>query len=259
MSHELRTPLNSIIGFTGIILQGMAGPLNEEQQKQLEIVKNSARHLLALINDVIDLSKIEAGKVEIITEEFDAARAVSEVYDSFKAAADQKNVSLTLTIPDKLIINSDKRRVQQVVMNLVSNAVKFTDKGSVNIEARIEEEGQNAEGQTAREKEPIIHTPRHLPRDSGFVEIIVRDTGVGIQESDRDKLFKAFSRIRLEGAPKEEGTGLGLYLSKKIAYLIGGEIEVESEFGKGSVFRLLLPTEKQGQAPDSKLQAEVSL
>ena len=174
MSHELRTPLNSIIGFTGIMLQGMVGPLNEEQQKQLEIVKNSARHLLALINDVIDLSKIEAGKVEIITEEFDASRAISEVYDSFKTTADKKNVSLTLEIPDNLIIDSDKRRVQQVVLNLVSNAIKFTDKGSVKMEARIERQGQRVKGLAASCKEPTIHAPWHLACDSDFLEIICR-------------------------------------------------------------------------------------
>jgi signal transduction histidine kinase len=214
------------------MLQGMVGPLNEEQQKQLEIVKNSARHLLALINDVIDLSKIEAGKVEIITEEFDASRAISEVYDSFKATADKKNVSLTLEIPDKLIINSDKRRVQQVVLNLVSNAIKFSDKGSVRVSARTVDNEQHSTDNYSRATE------------RKFVEISVEDTGIGIKEEDRDKLFIAFSRIHLEGAPKQEGTGLGLYLSKKIAHLIGGGIEVESEFGKGSIFRLLLPIRK---------------
>jgi signal transduction histidine kinase len=142
-------------------------------------------------------------------------------------------------------------------MNLVSNAVKFTDKGSVKIEARIEGDGQNGKGQAATEKEPIIHTPQHLPRGNGFIEVIVRDTGVGIQEGDRDKLFKAFSRIHLEGSPMQEGTGLGLYLSKKIAYLIGGEIEVESEFGKGSVFRLLLPTGKRVEAAGSRGQGGI--
>ncbi len=214
MSHELRTPLNSIIGFTGIILMGMAGEIAEEQRKQLTMVKNSANHLLALINDVIDVSKIEAGKVELAIGEFDLSALVREVEESFKTNAAEKGLKLLLKMPEKLVIKSDERRTKQVIMNFVSNAVKFTDKGEIEIKAA---------------------------KKDGRAEILVRDTGIGIRKKDLKKLFKAFSRIQVEGTPMREGTGLGLYLSKRIADLLGGNIQTKSEFGKGSVFTFRLP------------------
>jgi len=216
MSHELRTPLNSIIGFTGIILQGMSGDINEEQGKQLALVKNSANHLLALINDIIDISKIEAGKVEIVIEEFDLSVLAQEIKDSFAVAVEKKELELLLKTPPTLIIKSDRRRTEQVLVNFISNAVKFTDKGGVEI--RVVKEDKTA-------------------------EISVRDTGIGVKKEDMNKLFKDFSRISIKDRTIE-GTGLGLYLSKKIADLLGGEIKAESEFGKGSVFTLTLPLKR---------------
>jgi len=215
MSHELRTPLNSIIGFTGIILQGMSGEINEEQRKQLALVKNSANHLLALINDVIDVSKIEADQIELVIEDFNLLNLIQEVNDSFKVSVDEKGLKLSLEMPERLVIKSDERRTKQVIMNLVSNAVKFTDRGKIEIKAAKKDEG---------------------------VEISVRDTGIGIEKKAMDKLFKAFSRIYTKDMLKE-GTGLGLYLSKKIADLLGGEISAESELGRGSKFTLTLPLE----------------
>ena len=216
MSHELRTPLNSIIGFTGIILQGMAGEITKEQSKQLTMVKNSAEHLLALINDVIDVSKIEAGKVEPAIEEFDFLCIIREVKDSFEVIADEKGLKLSIEMPDKLVIKSDERRTKQIIMNLVNNAVKFTDRGKIEIKAA---------------------------KKDRRVEISVRDTGIGIKKEDMAKLFKAFSRVREVGMPVWEGTGLGLYISKKLADLLGGEIQVESEWGRGSEFTFTLPLE----------------
>jgi len=213
MSHELRTPLNSIIGFTGVVLQGIAGEITEEQRKQLTMVKNSANHLLALINDVIDVSKIEAGKIEPVIEEFNLSGLVKEVNDSFTVAAEKKGLKLILETPKELVIKSDERRTKQVIMNLVSNAVKFTDKGRIEIK---------------------------VVKKDGGVEVSVRDTGIGVEKEDEAQLFKAFSRIHAEDVVKE-GTGLGLYLSKKIADLLGGEISVESEFGSGSNFIFTLP------------------
>lgn len=226
MSHELRTPLNSIIGFTGIILQGMVGPLNEEQQKQLTMVKNSARHLLGLINDIIDLSKIEAGKVQLFVEEFDLSILMREVFSSFRNSAEKKGIGVSLHMPDSIVIVSDRKRIQQVVLNLVGNAIKFTDKGSVKIVARRREQGTDRKGGE--------------PTDNGFIEIIVEDTGIGIRQEDMNKLFTAFGMIRVEGMPVQEGTGLGLYLSKKLAALLGGTITAASEFGKGSRFSFTL-------------------
>jgi len=213
MSHELRTPLNSIIGFTGIILQGMSGEINDEQRKQLTLAKNSANHLLALINDVIDISKIEAGKVEICIEEFDLSVLAQEIKDSFAVMAEEKGLELSLEAPSILLIEGDERRTKQVLVNFVSNAIKFTNRGEIEIKIVKKDEA---------------------------VEMSVRDTGIGIRKEDMDKLFKAFSQIHTPGRTKE-GTGLGLYLSKKIAILLGGDITAESEFGKGSVFTFTLP------------------
>jgi len=213
MSHELRTPLNSIIGFTGIMLQEMSGEINKEQRKQLTLVKNSANRLLALINDIIDISKIEAGKVEIAVEEFDLSLLAQEIKDSFAVAVDKKELKLLLQTPPTLIIKTDKRRTEQVLVNFVSNAVKFTDKGEIEIK---------------------------IVKKDKTAEISVRDTGVGVKKEDMNKLFKDFSRIPIKDRTIE-GTGLGLYLSKKIANLLDGDIRAESEFGKGSVFTLTLP------------------
>ncbi|MDD5016303.1 MAG: ATP-binding protein, partial [Atribacterota bacterium] len=213
MSHELRTPLNSIIGFTGIILQGMSGEINEEQGKQLSLVKNSANHLLALINDVIDISKIEADKVELYIQKFDLSLLAQEIKESFAVALEKKGLALLLEKPPTLLIESDERRTKQILVNFISNALKFTYKGEIEIK---------------------------IVKKDKIVEASVRDTGIGIKKEDADKLFNAFSRIPNPGRI-EEGTGLGLYLSQKIARLLGGDITAESEFGKGSVFTLILP------------------
>ena len=218
MSHELRTPLNSIIGFTGIILQGVTGDINEEQKKQLTMVKNSANHLLELINDIIDLSKIEAGMIELFIDKFDLSSLMKEVNDSFKVAAAEKDLNLTFKMPKRLSIKSSKRRTKKILENLVNNAIKFTDRGEIEIK---------------------------VVKEDRSVEISVRDTGIGIKKEDMDKLFKAFSQIRDEGRQFQEGTGLGLYLSKKLTDLLGGEIRAESEFGKGSEFTFTLPLESK--------------
>ena len=216
MSHELRTPLNSIIGFTGIILQGMSGGITGDQRKELTMVKNSANHLLALINDVIDVSKIETDRVELFIEEFNLADLMQGAMESFKVAVDEKNIKLSLKMPERLIIKGDERRTKQVIMNMVSNALKFTDRGEIEIKV----EKKDAE-----------------------VVVSVTDTGIGIKKENMDKLFKQFSRIYTEGRPVTEGTGLGLYLSKKIVNLLGGQLKAESEFGKGSIFTFTFPLE----------------
>jgi len=218
MSHELRTPLNSILGFTGILLQGMTGEITGEQQKQLCIVQTSAHHLLDLINDVIEISKIEAGKAELRIEEFDLAELVRETGDSFTPAAARKHLVISLDTPEEFIIESDKRKIKQVITNLVSNALKYTDAGE--IEVRV----------TKNEK---------------TAEISVKDTGIGIKAEDMEKLFLSFSQIHTEGR-LNEGTGLGLYLTKKILDLLGGEITVKSEFGKGSTFSFMIPLKYRG-------------
>lgn len=219
MSHELRTPLNSIIGFTGILLMGMTGELNEEQKKQLAMVKSSASHLLSLINDVIDVSKIEAEKIQLAIEEFNLPDTVRNIRDTFLTTLEERGHKLTLDIPEKLPARSDERRVKQIIMNLVSNAAKFMEKGEIVI--RVVVKGDK-------------------------VAVSVSDTGYGIRVEDMPKLFQQFSRIFTEGQPLQEGTGLGLYLSQKLARILGGEIKAESEFKKGSTFTFVFPLDYQG-------------
>ncbi len=214
MSHELRTPLNSIIGFTGIILMGMSGEISAIQRKQLGMVKNSANHLLELINDVIDVSKIEAGKTDLNIEAFDLSDLTLEVKESFAVAALGRGLELSMQSEGTVQVTSDRRRVKQILVNLVGNAVKFTETGTISI---------------------------LLAQKSAGVEIRVRDTGIGMYREDMERLFEAFSRIHIQGAPIVEGTGLGLYLSRRLAALLSGEITAESEPGRGSEFTLSLP------------------
>jgi PAS domain S-box-containing protein len=219
MSHELRTPLNSIIGFTGIMIKGMAGEINPEQKKQLGMVQDSARHLLALINDVIDISKIEAGKIEAGVSTFNLAGVILEVRNTFDPAAQDRGLVLNIEIPGPITVTSDERRIKQIIMNLVSNAIKFTDEGRVDL--AVEQKGT-------------------------VVKVRVRDTGIGIGKEDLEQLFRPFVRVMVPGR-LTEGTGLGLYLSKKIARFLGGDITAESEPGKGSVFTFSFPTTYEKQ------------
>ncbi len=213
MSHELKTPLTLIISCTDIMLEKISGEINQEQKKQLTMTKNYAHHLLDLVNDAIDINKIEAGIVDMTIEEFDLSALSQEIKDTFNIIADKKELELSLEAPPTLIIESDRRRIKQILVNLLSNALKFTDKGEIKVKI------------AAKDK---------------MVEIAVRDSGIGIKKEDRDKIFIAFGQIPNPDRIAE-GTGLGLYLSKKNANLLGGDIMLESEFGKGSVFTLILP------------------
>jgi len=221
MSHELRTPLNSIIGFTGILLQKLVGSLNPEQEKQLTMVQNSAHHLLELINDVLDISKIEAGQITVFYEEFDLGAAIRKSMEKVAPLAEKKGLALTSRVtPENIHINTDRRRVEQILINLLNNAVKFTDKGEVRLECELQKDQ---------------------------VQIKVKDTGIGIKPEDLNTLFRPFQQIDTGLTRQYEGTGLGLSICRRLAELLGGQIDVESEWGHGSTFIVTLPNKREAK------------
>ena len=232
MSHELRTPLNSIIGFTGVILQGLAGPLNPEQTKQLEMVRGSARHLLALINDVLDISKIEAGQLQVARERFDLRASIAKVTGIVQPLAEKKGLKLCVNLSDELgQAFGDQRRMEQILLNLLNNAIKFTDRGEVAFTAKPVPGGKSPGG-----------TPAPLN-----IELSVSDTGMGIKPEDQAILFEPFRQIDSGLGRIHEGTGLGLSICRKLLDMMGGTIHVQSRLGQGSTFTIRLPQETEQQ------------
>jgi PAS domain S-box-containing protein len=226
MSHELRTPLNSIIGFTSLLLKELAGPLTSEQSKQLGMVRGSALHMLALINDVLDISKIEAGQLEIRAEPFDVKAALQKVMATVEPLAEKKGLHLyLLSDADLGIMVSDQRRVEQVLLNLLTNAVKFTAQGVITLFAELTSIDPSKEGDG----------------HARLLRLRVADTGIGISASDMRTLFQPFRQIDSGLARRHEGTGLGLAISRRIAELLGGSIHAESTPGAGSSFTFTLP------------------
>jgi protein-histidine pros-kinase len=215
MSHELRTPLNSILGFSGTLLMDLAGPLNPEQRKQLTIVEANGRHLLSIINDLLDLAKIESGKVELHFEPVRCREVLHEVARSLLPLAERKGLALQTDYPsDELVLATDRRALSQILINLANNAIKFTQSGSVRL---------------------------RLERTDGNGEIATRfsivDTGIGIDAAGQRRLFQPFEPIQAAGR-REAGTGLGLFISDKLAGLLGATIAVRSEPARGSTFTL---------------------
>jgi PAS domain S-box-containing protein len=211
MSHELRTPLNAIVGFTGILLMRLPGPLVAEQERQLQLVEQSAMHLLSLINDLLDLATIQSGGTELHLEDCDMIELVRTLDAMFQPLASTKGVALTSAVPDvPCVLRTDRRAVRQIVINLLNNALKFSPDGRVEL-------------CLARHLAPLRY------------ELSVTDTGVGIADQDLARLFKPFSRVG-SSARRVEGTGLGLHLSQRLCQLLGARLEVESKVGEGSRF-----------------------
>ncbi len=235
MSHELRTPLNSIIGFTGIILQGMTGEINDEQRDQLERVFRAGKHLLLLITDVIDIAKIESGKIVPYAGEFLLVEVIDEACASLKVQVADQGLELKKSVPaTPILMKNDRRRLLQCLLNFLSNAVKFTARGTVTVEVKRLKDSR-AEGRQAPGAERT-----EIAGD--FVEISVTDTGSGIRAEDMPRLFQSFVRLESQRQTTTPGTGLGLYLTKKLATeVLGGEVWATSRAGAGSVFTIRVP------------------
>jgi signal transduction histidine kinase/HAMP domain-containing protein len=225
MSHELRTPLNAILGYTELILDNIYGEVSEKIQEVLGRLEKNGRHLLSLINDVLDLSKIEAGRLTLSLNEYSIGEVIRTAISSVEGLAAEKNLDLNVSIPENLANGKgDEQRIAQVLLNLLGNAIKFTETGTVGVEAVVS--------------------------DNRFV-VSVSDTGPGIAEADQKKIFEEFHQADGSSTRQKGGTGLGLSISKKIIEMHGGRIWVESNLGKGSTFRFTLPLriEKQAEQP----------
>ncbi|MCX6073304.1 MAG: ATP-binding protein [Campylobacterales bacterium] len=218
MSHELRTPLNAIIGFTTLILTGMVGKIEEKQKDYLGRINGAAKHLLSMIVDVIDISKIEAGHIEAVPEQFELNALVDEVARMVEESIKKKNLSLQIELDHAIELCSDRRRVEQSILNYLSNAVKYTENGLITVGAYEEKE---------------------------YVVITVSDTGIGFDDDEKSRLFKPFERLDSQLKVQAGGSGIGLYMTKKIVEeLLGGEVFVSSKLGEGSTFGLKIPKGK---------------
>jgi signal transduction histidine kinase/sensor domain CHASE-containing protein len=214
MSHELRTPLNSVLGFAGILLQEGAGPLTAEQRKQLEMVRRSGRQLLSLVNDVLDLARVESGRIEVVQEEFDAGAFAVASVEEVRPLALEKAIALTATVPrEPVLVTTDRERLHRIVLNLLSNAVKFTESGEVEL---------------------AVHGSETT------VEFVVRDTGPGIPAAEREMIFEPFHQLPSASAAKSPGSGLGLAIARELATLLGGLLSVGGD-DRGAVFTLKMP------------------
>jgi signal transduction histidine kinase len=217
MSHEFRTPLNAILGYTSLLLEGVAGPLNDKQERNLARVDSNAQHLLALINDILDISRIEAGRMPLTIESIDVATLVREVLAELEPLVARSRLTVSTTMePDLPVVEGDRAKVKQILVNLVSNAVKFTPAGSVAI-------GVAAGG------------------PEGPVRVSVADTGIGIDPSDQEKIFEDFQQADPSTERRYGGAGLGLAISRRLAHMQSGRLELASQPGQGSTFTLVMP------------------
>lgn len=228
MSHELRTPLNSVIGFTEVLQDQLFGPVNEKQREYLGDIGESGRHLLGLINDILDLAKVEAGKMELELGHFPCREVLQSAQGMLKEKALKNGLRLVpeIDLPEGLIVEGDERKLKQIMFNLLSNAVKFTPAGGcVKVGARLAPAGPGA-------------NPGH---GAEWLEISVTDRGIGIKPEEQGRLFQPFSQLESPYSKNYQGTGLGLALTRRLVELHGGRIWLESEFGRGSTFSFTIP------------------
>ena len=219
MSHELCTPLNAVLGFTGTLLMRLPGPLTSDQDKQLRTIQSSARHLLSLINDLLDVEKIESGKLELQLQRVVLQSVIREVFETLQPQAAQKGLEFRMSLPQaNITLYTDRRALSQILLNLLNNAIKFTESGHV-----------------------AVRLSRRRTGEFGTVEMIVTDTGIGIPLEHQAQMFQAFTQLDSGSNRRFDGTGLGLYLSRRLAVMIGGQLHCKSVHGKGSVFTLALP------------------
>ncbi|HUQ21316.1 MAG TPA: hybrid sensor histidine kinase/response regulator [Gemmatimonadaceae bacterium] len=222
MSHELRTPINAVIGYSTLLIDNIYGPLNDKQREGLQRTLKAARHLLELVNDVLDLSKIEAGKIELALQPVNVESLIEDLFVTVRPLADEHGSQLSFEHPPKPVsVTTDPRRVRQILLNLLSNAIKFG------------------------RKKPI--TVQCVPTEDGGVSISVADKGEGISEEDKARVFEEFVQV---SPTQQPGTGLGLPISRRLAHLLDGTLEMESVLGEGSTFQLKLPREASPRALD---------
>ncbi len=223
MSHELRTPINAVLGYSTLMLDGIYGALNEKQREGLERTHRAAKHLLELVNDVLDLSKIEAGRMELYLETFDVADLLANVDSTVRPLVQRNESTLEVRTAGELgSIHADLTRVRQILLNLLSNAGKFTEQGTVTLTAR---------------------------REDDAVTFAVADTGIGMTDEQVGRLFQAFSQAEASTKTKYGGTGLGLAISRQFCRLMGGDLTASSVYGQGSTFMVRLPSLVRGPAP----------
>jgi signal transduction histidine kinase len=258
MSHELRTPLNSILGFSQLLLQQADGLPRERQRRYLQNVHRSGQHLLRLVNDILDLSRVEAGKLVLHPEPLEPSAVLHEILALVRAAVAEKALGLEVDLPSGLpCISADRTRFQQICLNLLGNAVKFTPGGgriTVAVRAIADCRSRISDSRTPAPAE-LDAAKSHLkseisnPQSGDFLEIAVTDTGPGIRAEDLGRLFKEFVQLETTQAQSHEGAGLGLALTRRLVELHGGEIRAESEGpGRGSTFRVRLPAAAGGPA-----------
>jgi signal transduction histidine kinase len=216
MSHELRTPMNAVIGFSQLLLRQRNNPLTSQQADMLERILNNGKHLLTLINEILDLSKIEAGRLELKLEAFNLAAVINATADELRALADEKHLALHVytDLQNPNVIN-DSIRLRQILVNLMSNAIKFTETGSVQVEVK------------------------EISPDQ--LTLTIKDTGIGIDQDDLEHIFEEFRQLDQTTTRRYSGTGLGLAITKSLIELMQGTIAVESQVGQGSTFRIELP------------------